>query len=143
MENELKEILQYSEAEIILDTKKYLDFESFYLKNYNTENPQCLTCPGGFHSAYVHLQTQYYNLTNKIITKKMAAKNFKLKKDVSIYSNTLHSHYNDMNLTDEVATTLLNESEGNEQYFDVIPSNYKHKNKVEYSVKKESPKDKE
>lgn len=50
--------------------------------------------------------------------------NYKLKKDVLAYSNTLRRHFNAASLTDEAAIALIAENENNLGFFEQYPADY-------------------
>lgn len=50
--------------------------------------------------------------------------NYKFKKDVLAYCNTLHRHFNASTLTDEAAIALIAENENNLGFFEQYPADY-------------------
>lgn len=74
----------------------------------------CISCTGELHNAISRLNNYKFEKINKMENQK-----YKLRKDVLLWSNTLHKHFTTANMTDEAAIALIKEFPEYERLFEI------------------------
>ncbi len=111
MEKDLQLALTYTVSDIKTNKQKAEHFAETFYQLFGIV--PCVSCSGELHSAINQLHN--YKTYKK---SKMENQKYKLKKDVLLWSNKLHKHFTNVNMTDEAAQILIEEYPEYERLFD-------------------------
>lgn len=116
-----EEIIKTGADGLRTNPELFVKFTKLYKQIFGSDI--CLTCPGGFASAWGAFEATYKKNIYKMSKSKTPGL-FVFKKNHLIYSTKSHSHFGAANITDEIAINLLRENRAFLQHFEKYPDNW-------------------